>query len=137
MLPCMYCTHVAERDCTKSVDEAYACHYFYLFCFCRTTMWGGGPSIRVQALHSIFDGNTNCPFCLFFPWGKKCLPRNILQNENFLSYKTVILPESIKKTPCSLQPTGRFNLQTPNVNYSGRTAPLTSKVAFYIFIQQI
>jgi len=28
------------------------------------------------------------------------------------------------------------NLLTPNVNYSGRTAPLTSKVAFYIFIQQ-
>ena len=25
----------------------------------------------------------------------------------------------------------------PNVNYSGRTALLTSKVAFYIFIQQI
>ena len=31
----------------------------------------------------------------------------------------------------------RLNLLTPNVNYSGRTAPLTSKVAFYIFIQQI
>jgi len=31
----------------------------------------------------------------------------------------------------------KFNLLTPNVNYSGRTAPLTSKVAFYIFIQQI
>jgi len=30
-----------------------------------------------------------------------------------------------------------FNLLMPNVNYSGRTAPLTSKVAFYIFIQQI
>ena len=29
------------------------------------------------------------------------------------------------------------NLQTPNVNYSWRTASLTSKVAFYIFIQQI
>jgi len=29
------------------------------------------------------------------------------------------------------------NLLTPNVNYSSRTAPLTSKVAFYIFIQQI
>jgi len=28
-------------------------------------------------------------------------------------------------------------LLTPNVNYSGRTAPLTSKVTFYIFIQQI
>ena len=30
-----------------------------------------------------------------------------------------------------------INLLTPNVNYSGRTAPLTSKVAFYIFIPQI
>jgi len=30
-----------------------------------------------------------------------------------------------------------LNLLTSNVNYSGRTAPLTSKVAFYIFIQQI
>ena len=30
-----------------------------------------------------------------------------------------------------------LNLLTPNVNYSGRTASLTSKVAFYIFIQQI
>jgi len=29
------------------------------------------------------------------------------------------------------------NLLMPNVNYSGRTAPLTSKVTFYIFIQQI
>jgi len=31
----------------------------------------------------------------------------------------------------------QINLLTPNVNYSGRTAPLTSKVVFYIFIQQI
>ena len=30
-----------------------------------------------------------------------------------------------------------INLLTPNVNYSGRTAPLTSKIAFYIFIQHI
>jgi len=30
-----------------------------------------------------------------------------------------------------------LNLLTHNVNYSGRTAPLTSKVVFYIFIQQI
>jgi hypothetical protein len=29
-----------------------------------------------------------------------------------------------------------INLWKPNVNYSWRTAPLTSKVAFYIFIQQ-
>ena len=30
-----------------------------------------------------------------------------------------------------------FNPLTPNDPYKGRTAPLTSKVAFYIFIQQI
>ena len=30
-----------------------------------------------------------------------------------------------------------LNPLTPNENYSGRTAPLTSKVAFCIFIQQI
>ena len=30
-----------------------------------------------------------------------------------------------------------INLLTPNINYSVRTAPLTSKVAFHIFIQQI
>jgi len=30
-----------------------------------------------------------------------------------------------------------INLLTPNVNYSGRTALLTSKVSFYIFVQQI
>ena len=30
-----------------------------------------------------------------------------------------------------------INLLTPTVNYSGRTATLTSKFAFYIFIQQI
>jgi len=31
----------------------------------------------------------------------------------------------------------KINPLTPNDHYSGRTAPLTSKVAFYIFIQQI
>ena len=31
----------------------------------------------------------------------------------------------------------KLNLLMPNANYSWRTAPLTSKVAFYIFIQQI
>jgi len=30
-----------------------------------------------------------------------------------------------------------INLLTPNDTYRGRTAPLTSKVSFYIFIQQI
>jgi len=39
--------------------------------------------------------------------------------------------------PSSYQVQKPINLLTPNVNYGGRTAPLTSKVAFYIFIQQI
>ena len=30
-----------------------------------------------------------------------------------------------------------INPLTPNDYYSGRTAPLTSKVAFYVFIQRI
>jgi len=30
-----------------------------------------------------------------------------------------------------------INHLKPNVNYNGRTAPITSKVAFYVFIQQI
>ena len=38
---------------------------------------------------------------------------------------------------CHIWDSDRINILTPNVNYSGRTAPLTSKVAFYIFIQQI
>jgi len=31
----------------------------------------------------------------------------------------------------------KINPLTPNDHYSGRTIPLPSKVAFYIFIQQI
>jgi len=40
------------------------------------------------------------------------------------------------KQGCVLSPL-LFNRLAPNVNYSGRTAPLTYKVSFYIFIQQI
>jgi hypothetical protein len=39
--------------------------------------------------------------------------------------------------PADMLYTMVINLLMPNVNYSGRTASLTSKVAFYIFIQQI
>jgi len=46
-------------------------------------------------------------------------------------------PRSPDITPLDFFLWGYVNLLTPNVNYSGRTAPLTSKVAFYIFIQQI
>ena len=41
-------------------------------------------------------------------------------------------------TRCDMQAKKKqINPLTPNDPYSGRTAPLTSKVAFYIFIQQI
>jgi len=43
----------------------------------------------------------------------------------------------VEQCQTAMAVTVRFDLLTPNVNYSGRTAPLTSKVAFYIFIQQI
>jgi len=35
------------------------------------------------------------------------------------------------------RPVNHYNPLTPNDHYSGRTAPLNSKVVFYIFIQQI
>jgi len=44
---------------------------------------------------------------------------------------------TLKYNSVTLSDVCNFNLFTSNVNYSGRTAPLTSKVAFYIFIQQI
>jgi len=47
-----------------------------------------------------------------------------------------IFPVKLKIQNCNIR-SSVVNLLTPNVNYSGRTAPLTSKVAFYIFIQQI
>jgi len=51
---------------------------------------------------------------------------------------SVCCPQShISVTEVQLKLVLGFNLLTPNVNYSGHTVPLTSKVAFYIFIQQI
>ena len=46
-------------------------------------------------------------------------------------------PVVIQNTPIRLFLMVRINRLTPKDPYSGRTAPLTSKVAFYIFIQQI
>jgi len=51
---------------------------------------------------------------------------------NTISYGHEETPRFCKISLCL-----SLTLLTSNVNYSGRTAPLTSKVAFYIFIQQI
>jgi len=50
---------------------------------------------------------------------------------------TVTRDENQRGLGTMIQENRRINLLKPNVNYSGRTAPLTSKVTFYIFIQQI
>jgi len=48
------------------------------------------------------------------------------------------IPTSVRISPLEDDAdTLKITLWTPNVNYSGRTASLTSKVEFYIFIQQI
>jgi len=49
-----------------------------------------------------------------------------------------ILCTVIRHQQNTMSPTdSNINLLTPNVNYIWHTIPLTSKVAFYIFIQQI
>ena len=58
----------------------------------------------------------------------------IKKEQQFNDYET---QNSVAFSVRFLSATVLINLLTPNVNYSGRTAPLTSKVAFYIFIQQI
>jgi len=45
--------------------------------------------------------------------------------------KPIIVLRDFANTP------NKINPLTPNDPYRGRAAPLTSKVAFYIFIQQI
>ena len=52
-----------------------------------------------------------------------------------LMWKTWWAPNNASGWPMVFN--SAFNPLTPNGLYSGRTAPLTSKVAFYIFIQQI
>ena len=48
-----------------------------------------------------------------------------------------VLHYDLCRKPFSTNTASSINLQTPNVIYSWRVAPLTSKVVFYIFIQQI
>ena len=63
----------------------------------------------------------------FFLWKKK---------KNFLNFLFSVRQNSVFLCSWSRAWQVDIELQTPNVNYSWRTAPLTSKIAFYIFIQQ-
>jgi len=51
--------------------------------------------------------------------------------------KLIIVKSMVGIIVCLCVLCNYINLLTPNVNYRGHTAPLTFKVAFYIFIQQI
>jgi len=63
-------------------------------------------------------------------------PRAIVWSEELCQWKIPVTPSGTEPVTFWFV-SQHLNLLTPNVNYSGRTAPLTSKVAFYIFIQQI
>jgi len=67
------------------------------------------------------------------------VPPSFSAHEVLLSILSLLYRTAISHCP-RLAQSGFWlyiNLLMPNVNYSGRTAPLTSKVAFCIFIQQI
>ena len=69
---------------------------------------------------------------------KKCL---ITVLDRHLGIQQIAAPaiyrQQAREDGTIVSPMHQTTLLTPNVNYSGRTSPLTSKVAFYIFIQQI
>jgi len=66
---------------------------------------------------------------------------HFIETVNFIKAVRInVLQNTLKQVyrlPSDRTEIDNINLLTPNVNYSGRTAPLTSKVAYYIFIQQI
>jgi len=66
-----------------------------------------------------------------------CLLRGTRLNYTYNSWSLTVIEIRGFIPDVSSSNAALINLLTPNVNYSGRTAPLTSKVAFYIFIQQI
>jgi len=61
--------------------------------------------------------------------------RSFRENQNM--HFMVRTPTSLPPLPGGGAKIMSFNPLTPNDPYKGRTAPLTSKVSFYIFIQQI
>ena len=65
-------------------------------------------------------------------------PKDVLNNHSSSSVSNSIsITQIFTKILLALKRACAITPLTPNVNYSGRTAPLTSKVAFYMFIQQI
>ena len=93
-----------------------------------------------------------CTGCLFYrPFSIEAVAETFMHLQALYAEKLLFLSKLHKKCPlyCSFR---SYNLHiydlferyshllnhlTPNDRYSGRTAPLNSKVTFYIFIQQI
>ena len=93
--------------------------YVYVVHIFPDSFWDGQFSLYYYWHHVCFYiPHTMCFYCKVFPFSKIF---------GFCLHDISLFPKNAKS----------INLLTPNVNYSGRTAPLTSKVACYIFIQQI
>ena len=85
-------------------------------------LWNVSPG---RWLHTDWEGLRSLLFC---SWLSKRYSRSpvlalIIDNEMEMMWIKAVVAD--------------LNLLTPNDPYRGRTAPLTSKVAFYKFIQQI
>jgi len=63
--------------------------------------------------------------------------QNPLSGERFTLWKEHLQTNEQSSNDLTLKRGIILNPLTPNEPYRGRTTPLTSKVAFYIFIQQI
>ena len=102
----------------------------------------GCPETSVQIYHYSLRNNPEGRSCLVvsrFSWNVNLISacptfRRWTRSDaiDSLSHSSFVLNRDFNIVLSSI-----FNLLMPNVNYSGRTASLTSKVAFYIFIQQI
>jgi len=102
------------------------CAHNVIMCYFKSVPKGGHKEYR------IFKAT-----CLLYREYRKCSEKlRYLQGEHkdFPRLQTLIT-RKLRGIQTYFLPL--LKLLTPNVNYSGRTAPLTSKVAFYIFIQQI
>ena len=95
------------------------------FCYPFQVLWGSWICVQVRQPNFSFANSWNKqPHARMFPPGRQTCPATF-----HVLWQWMIILRGIAAR--------EEQNETPNVSYSWRTAPLTSKVAFYIFIQQI
>jgi len=131
-----------RKKCYSSSHHHYLRFFLWTYVFLyigkATGVWPG-HSTPSSAETGKDWSHTSTLSCFFMKWCLiKCMDF-IFCPLNFLSlFADSLWPPIISTTPPAYSSLHlAFNLMTSNVNYGGRTAPLTSKVACYIFIQQI